>query len=265
MTEETNSPVTEPMGDPLMPKDKNVSDFIASLQSKGNTVEPESTINEAPEMPIPLNGFTAQDVEAANPNYDKKDERIEVTPDPVIPPAGKYNKLGIFNAMVHEHDKAPEITDEERERYFNCFLEDESFSLTIALMGGRSSVCVRDLTQYERKVIEAAIYKAMEGHKEDFLSGMFYTVTAQYYVASAVCELNDKPFGVQFPTPAKESFEALNSDADRLDAYVQAHIANMNSTKFSVLLRAAQEFDIKNKILANTALNEDFWKPRSTN
>lgn len=264
-----NIPLTEPMGEALAPESQEVADFIRELQNKGNSVPPVSAFegnHDPTQVPVPLKGFTADDAESATPDYSKNQEdRIEVTPDPVIPPASGVSKLGTFNAMVHAHDKVPEISDEEREQYFNCFFEDTPFSLKISLMGGRSSVCVRDLTQYERKVVEAAIYKAMEGHKDDFLSGMFYTVTAQYYVATAVCEMNDQPFGLRFATPDVESYEIIEQDVVKLDEYVQKHISGMNSTKFSVLLRAAQEFDVKNKILANTALNEDFWKPRNTN
>ena len=266
---ETNVPLTEPMGEVRPPDDQDVASFIKELQGKGNTVQPVPAFegsHDPTQVPVPLQGFTADDAASATPDYSKpKEDRVEVTPDPVIPPGGSVSKLGTFNAMVHAHDKVPEITDEERERYFDCFFEDKPFQLNIPLMGGRSNVSIRDLTQYERKVVEAAIYKAMEGHKDDFLSGMFYTVTAQYYVSMAVCKLNDKPFGLQFETPEVESYDTIEQDVNRLHEFTQKHISGMNSTKFSVLLRAAQEFDVKNKILANTALNEDFWNPRSTN
>lgn len=265
----SNVPLTDPMGEVLQPDDKDVESFIKELQGKGNATPPVPAFegsHDPTQGPVPLQGFTVDDAASATPDYSKsKEDRIEVTPDPVIPPVGGVSKLGTFNAMVHAHDKVPEITDEEREKYFDCFFEDKPFQLTIPLMGGRSSVSVRDLTQYERKIIEAAIYKAMEGHKDDFLTGMFYTVTAQYYVSMAVCALNDKPFGLQFETPKVESYEIIERDVATLHEFTQEHISGMNSTKFSVLLRAAQEFDVKNKILANTALNEDFWSPRSTN
>lgn len=222
----------------LNPTPEEVLNFIANNQ------EAEAGKPKEEHIPLTQEDLEKIDLEALNP--DKAPEpapRIQIHPDNfVVKPFDSANKNLTDLSKVT-------ISDEEKEAYVRCMLQDTPFSTTLSfsklgIKVGLSSKTVGEQKQLSEFVKEYALRKNPNGE-------LMYTTAEVMEVYLKLCVLMtvDSLNGQPFATEAKS-----NPDMDeKLKTF-----EGMPINKWFILLNAVRIFEQKEALLNEFMLNEDF-------
>ena len=155
---------------------------------------------------------------------------------------------------LREPIKMPDISEEDKERFFKCLMVDEPYEETIALLNGSFKVRFRAMTVSENTdVVNQVVSDRRLGIAADH-DAYFITISA-YRMGISLLSVDVKTYS----SITKDNFTASSED----DSYVLARSKLMLSwptAKLSVFLDAYQIFESKLIKLASEVQNPSFWK-----
>jgi hypothetical protein len=155
---------------------------------------------------------------------------------------------------LREPIKMPDISEEDKERFFKCLMADEAYEETIALLNGSFKVKFRAMAVAENTdVVNQVVADRRSGVAADH-DAYFITISA-YRMALSLLSVDGK----QYSSITKDNFVASSEN----DSYVLARSKLMLSwptAKLSVFLDAFQMFENKLIKLASEVQNPSFWK-----
>lgn len=155
---------------------------------------------------------------------------------------------------LREPSKLPEISEEDKERFFKCLMTDESYEETVALLNNSFKVRFKAMTVSENTdVVNQIVADRKSGIAADH-DAYFVTISA-YRMGLSLMSVDGKPYS----SVTKDNF----SPSTENDTYVLERSKLMLSwptAKLSVFLDAYQLFESKLLKLASEVQNPSFWK-----
>lgn len=153
-------------------------------------------------------------------------------------------------------NKAPEVevTDEEKEEFFKCFLKDIPYSSIVPIFNGKTTIELSAMTVQENIDISLAL-------KNEQVVGLglptssWLTELMCYKLAACLKKIDDKPFEAEYtPTENDPSYRYIEEKAKKL--------RTMSLFKLSALTEAMKQFELKVLTLTNniTDAKSNFWQ-----
>ena len=148
------------------------------------------------------------------------------------------------------------VTNDEKERFFKCFLSDKPYTETVSLFGGKFVVVFRTMTIEENDDIFRQITIDQEKGLAANNDGYFIKIT-QYRLGVSIDSINGVPF-----------LEDINSkliEFNKIEgtSYITERAKELSSWqtfKLAGVLTAFREFEAKVLHLTNFLNDPNFWK-----
>ena len=187
----------------------------------------------------------------------KQKQRVSIAPDPLPGSPGPDAEL-MREALVPVDDIA--ITDEEKRIYLKSLLTDELTRFTVSLYDGQLKYELRTRSMFEqRRVLDIVNWRAgLDADLKGNIAKQFDLIQ-QYFSLLMVERINGTVFSELSLSPGPtmdEHYKILSEAADKV-------FAKKNTLWWTPMLNAMKIFESKCARLAENAVNEDFWKPRS--
>jgi hypothetical protein len=192
---------------------------------------------------------------------EKQKERVQVPADQTVGAPGPDAEF--MNEALVPVDNI-EITEEEKRIYLKSLLSDELTRFPISLYEGKIVYSLRTRSMFEQRRILDVINDRIMGDtpKDPSLSknmpGQFDML--QRYSALVMVERIN---GVMFSDLTLTPGPSLDEHYEILEAASVKRLSKMNTVCWTSILNAMRRFESKCVKLAENAVNEDFWKPRS--
>lgn len=188
---------------------------------------------------------------------EKEQQRIQVQPDNVIGTPGPDAEF--MNEALVPVDNI-EITEEEKRIYLKSLLSDTLTRFRISLYNGQLNYDLRSRSMFEqRRVLDVINWRITQ---DELLKGNLakqFDMLQQYCALLMVERIND----IQFSDLKLEEGKTLEEHYKILWHAADKSFSKMNSVCWTSILNAMRRFESKCVKLAENAVNEDFWKPRS--
>lgn len=173
------------------------------------------------------------------------------------------NAYAVFkNMSITLQDDQHPITQQEKETYITAMLNDEIYKSQIKMVGGKLSVECRDISVYEKTVVQRAMENYIVGHPNTIPSAMLMLLR-QCRVPLQIVSVNGRPeCGLNFQyDPDKPQDEQLNKDADILFQKSLEMVTSVPSGKYNLYMKALNIFENKLLRMQEHSFDETFWHP----
>jgi hypothetical protein len=160
---------------------------------------------------------------------------------------------GLIESPV-EGVKSPELSVEDKEKFFKCVLTDTPFKETIELFDKQLKITVRTMSVEENNDIVQQIARDREHGTAENSDAYFITISA-YRLALCLEELDGKVYS----NVTKDDY----TETDPAVTYVRARALKVRewpTFKLSAFLDAFNKFEAKVVKLTNAVQESDFWK-----
>ena len=163
----------------------------------------------------------------------------------------------LFNTSIETNTdvaKVPEISEEQKERFFKSILADKPYQETCQLFDGQLTLTFRAMTVQENTdVINQIVADRRLGTASD--TDAYFVTISTYRLAMCLVSVGSEPYS----DITKESFKKTNDD----DSYVLARarpMAEWSTSKLSIYLDAFSSFEANLVKLSAEVQNPNFWK-----
>ena len=148
------------------------------------------------------------------------------------------------------------ITDVEKDEFFRCFLEDESYTEEVSLFAGKFKVKFKTLTINENNEILTQIKLDEKAGTAEETDQYFITIS-MYRLGLALIAVN----GVPFNTDANPQAVALSQDTDLTLTKLKAEVfKDWPTYKLTAVIDAFRTFEQKVIKLTAEVTDPNFWK-----
>jgi hypothetical protein len=216
--------------------------------------------NSDPEVIANVKEFLAAQ-QAGTEAESKQRDRTTIAPDPVVG-APNPDTAFVREALVPVENIA--ITEEEKRIYLKSLLSDDLTRFSITLYDGQLKYDLRTRSMFEQRRVLDIVNDRIAGVSpkdptlKDNLAGQF-DMMQQYFALLMVERIN----GVIFSELSLSPGPSLDEHYAKLSAEAERVFSKMNNVCWTAMLNAMRMFESKCARLAENAMNEDFWKPRS--
>lgn len=194
----------------------------------------------------------------------KKEQEAKIETEVAEPFNEQTENLTEFLAWTFKSEKIPDVTvnDLDKNLFFKALLNDSDFTIDVEFnLIEKIDVTVRGLTAFEQKIIAGAL-KEDQDIKEIQGVHSFATYMQQYCMMYQIISINDKPFD-RINVFQHTDF-SLRQHVDFLRVNMRKFVDTLHSQKLSLITKALVIFEIKQKLLHDGLLNQNFWKPQDT-
>ena len=188
---------------------------------------------------------------------------ISLGTDTTFDTTEEENAYAVFkNMSVQLQDDQHPITQQEKETYIIAMLNDEIYKSKINMVGGKLTVECRDISVYEKTVVQRAMENYIVQHQNTVPSAMLMLLR-QCRVPLQIVSVNGRPeCGLNFQyDPDKPQDEQLNRDADILFQKSLEMVTSVPSGKYNLYMKALNIFENKLLRMQEHTFDETFWPP----
>lgn len=231
--------------------DKNVLD---SLKSSPTT--PVQVHEQDPNVVAGVKEFLAAHQVALEADGQQR-PRTHVEPDPMVGAKGPDDAF-VREALVPVDNI--EVTDEEKRIYLKSLLTDTLTRFPIKMYGGEITYSLRSRSVFEqRRTLDILDWQMRNDELLKNNVAKQFDLIQQYFALIMVERINDKLFS---ELKLEEGY-SIEEDYAKLEKTAKIAFSKMNNVIWTAMLNSMRMFEAKCAKLAENAVNEDFWKPRS--
>ena len=153
-----------------------------------------------------------------------------------------------------EATKVPELSDDEKEKFFKSVLTDTAYQADISLFDDRLTIILRTMSVEENNDIVEQIAKDKQFGLAENSDAYFITISS-YRLALCLVKIDDK----EFSDITKDKFKTDDAGV----TYVRARalkVRDWPTFKLSAFLDAFNNFEAKVVKPTNAVQRQNFWK-----
>lgn len=206
-----------------------------------------------------LQGGLKAKAEAETPAEDDK-PRIEFERDKTFDtPAESVDPTTFNNPVTQKFLETIDVTDFEKEKFYEALMLDEPFTLAIEVLG-KKTIQVSSRNTYEQALCYACLGDMIrEADKNEQPAPDLILWLQRFSCCFAIKDIFGKP---QNPLSFTGDSENINPEhKEILRKTATERYLNMDYPRWQTILMAFMTFTAKEKILLEHVANRDFWNP----
>lgn len=194
------------------------------------------------------------------PIEQEQEKRVEFTREETFDtPADSIDPRVFDNPALKLLEKQIEVTDFEKETFYESLIMDEPFRLNIEVIGDKT-INIGSRSTYEQALCYACVGDMLEESRENSATQPDILLWLQRF--SCAISIHSIFGSAQSPISFKGESESINPEhKQQLRKVAAERFVNMKYPRWQAILNAFMIFTGKEKLLLENVGNRDFWNP----